>query len=428
MNHASRTVTELSRRRFLGLAGAAMVLPFAGRFPGASVPGPPARNFRIRAVTAGVPLTGNAGPGELELALGFLRQARAGLEAKRFEVQTVRLATQPLAEYLPQWSSPEAVEVIREMDEIAIAGDASLSLGPVITADEHVPGFASWATGLVQRTRNTSFSVQVASREHGVHRSALRAAAEAIEAIGRETPGGEGNFRFAAAAFVPAGTPFFPCGWFAEPKTFSIGLESPNLLAETLATASEPSAARAAMAAGMEAALGEVARAAEEVGRETGWRFLGIDTSPAPGLDASIGRVIERLTDEPFGDPSTLAACALLTDVLKSLAVTACGYSGLMLPVLEDPVLAQRAGEGRYGVSDLLLYSSVCGTGLDVVPVPGDTSVDRIGGLVEDLAALAARYAKPLSARLLPIPGARAGDRVSFDNPHLTDGVVMEAG
>ena len=421
-------MTEVSRRRFLGLAGAAMVLPFASRLPGASMPGPPARSFRIRAVTAGVPLTGDADPRELEPALGFLRQARAGLEANGYEVQTVRLATQPLAEYLPQWQRPASLDVLRAMDEIATAADASLSLGPVITADEHVPGFGSWATELVQRTRNASFSVRVASREHGIHRSALRSAAEAIEAIGRETPGGEGNFRFAAAAFVPAGTPFFPCGWFAEAKTFSIGLESPNLLAGTLATASEPSAARAAMAAAMEAALGEIAGTAEEIGRETGWRFLGIDTSPAPGLDASIGRVIERLTNEPFGDPSTLAACALLTDVLKGLPVTACGYSGLMLPVLEDPVLAERAAEGRYGVSDLLLYSSVCGTGLDVVPIPGDTPIDTIGRLVEDLAALAVRYAKPLSARLLPIPGASAGQRVSFDNPHLTDGVVMEAG
>ena len=59
--------------------------------------------------------------------------------------------------------------------------------------------------------------------------------------------------------------------------------------------------------------------------------------------------------------------------------------AGLMLPVLEDPVLAKRAGEGRYGVQDLLLYSSVCGTGLDVVPhtfpdhhafAPADVAVD----------------------------------------------------
>ena len=418
---------ELSRRRFLGAAGAGVVLPFVGRFLGPPA-FPPERSFRIRAVTAGIPLSGDAGPRELEPALGFLRQARAELEAGGYEVQTVRLATQPLAEYLPDWSSREALEVIREMDEIALAADASLSLGPVITADEHVPEFASWAAELVRRTRNVSFSVRVASREHGIHRSALRSAAEAIAALGRESPGGEGNFRFAAAAFVPSGTPFFPSAWFSEPRTFSIGLESPVLLEEILSGVSGPAAARGALAAGLEAVLGDVERAAVEIGRETGWRFLGIDSSPAPGLDASIGRVIERLTGTPFGDPTTLAACALLTDVMKALTVTTCGYSGLMLPVLEDPVLAERAREGRYGVSDLLLYSSVCGTGLDVVPVPGDTPVDRIGGLVEDVAALALRYEKPLSARLLPMPGRKAGEVVRFDNPYLTDGVVMEAG
>ncbi len=420
-------MNDVSRRHFLGMAGAGMVLPFVGRFldpPSVS----PARSFRIRAVTAGVSPTGDAAPRELEPALGFLRQARAALETKGYEVQTVRLATRPLAEYLPDWSGAEAMEVIGEMDDVAIAASASLSLGPVITADEHVPGFASWAAELVQRTRDISFSVRVASRQHGVHRSALRSAAEAIQAIGRETPGGEGNFRFAAAAFVPSGTPFFPCGWFSEPNTFSIGLESPVLLDEILSEVSGPAAARSALAAGLEAAMGELERAALEIGRETGWRFLGVDTSPAPGLDASIGRVIERLTDAPFGDPSTLAACALLTDVLKGLTVTTCGYSGLMLPVLEDPVLAERAREGRYGVSDLLLYSSVCGTGLDVVPIPGDTTVDTISGIVEDVAALSARYEKPLSARLLPIPGRKAGDVVSFDNPYLTEGVVMEAG
>ena len=420
-------MSEFSRRHFLGLAGAAVAVPFVGRFlePAASVP---ARSFRIRAVTAGVPLTGASAPRELETAVAFLRQARAALEAEGYEVQTVRLASQPLAEYLSDWSSEEALEVIRQMDDVAVAANASLSLGPVITADASVPGFASWAADVVRRTRNASFSVRVASSAHGVHRSAVRAAAEAIEAIGRETPGGEGNFRFAAAAFVPSGTPFFPSAWFAEPRTFSIGLESPVFLYELLSGATDPATERSALAAGLETALGGVARAAVEIGRQTGWKFLGVDSSPAPGLDASIGRVIERLTDVPFGDPSTLAACALLTDVLKRLTVTTCGYSGLMLPVLEDPVLAERAMEGRYGVADLLLYSSVCGTGLDVVPIPGDTPVDRIGGLVEDVAALAVRYRKPLSARLLPVPGRKAGEAVRFDNPYLTDSVVMEAG
>jgi hypothetical protein len=92
---------------------------------------------------------------------------------------------------------------------------------------------------------------------------------------------------------------------------------------------------------------------------------------------------------------------------------------------LEDPVLAQRAAEGRYGVSELLLYSSVCGTGLDVIPLPGDTSVEALTAVMGDVAALATKWHKPLSARLFPIPGKQAGEKITFDNPHLTESVVL---
>jgi uncharacterized protein (UPF0210 family) len=98
-----------------------------------------------------------------------------------------------------------------------------------------------------------------------------------------------------------------------------------------------------------------------------------------------------------------------------------------MLPVLEDPVLARRATEGRYGVQDLLLYSSVCGTGLDVVPLPGDTPVEVLARIIRDVATLSARLRKPLSARLFPIPGKAAGQVARFDDPYLTDCAVMEA-
>jgi uncharacterized protein (UPF0210 family) len=155
------------------------------------------------------------------------------------------------------------------------------------------------------------------------------------------------------------------------------------------------------------------------------WQYLGIDTSPAPGLDASIGQAIEVLTKAPFGSASTLSACAAITDVLKSLSLKTCGYSGLMLPIMEDPVLAQRAAEKRFTVSELLLYSSVCGTGLDVVPVPGNTPEAVLRAILTDVAALATKYQKPLSARLFPVPGMDVGETVSFDNPYLTDAVVM---
>ena len=88
-------------------------------------------------------------------------------------------------------------------------------------------------------------------------------------------------------------------------------------------------------------------------------------------------------------------------------------------------MLAERAGENRFGVEELLLFSSVCGTGPDVVPLAGDTPVDAVAALIGDVATLSSKLGKPLSARLFPVPGKDAGDLVSFDNPHLTDCVVM---
>jgi len=46
--------------------------------------------------------------------------------------------------------------------------------------------------------------------------------------------------------------------------------------------------------------------------------------------------------------------------------------------------------------------------------------------VIGDVAALSAKYQKPLSARLFPIPGKQAGEAVTFENFLLTDSVVMD--
>ena len=155
-----------------------------------------------------------------------------------------------------------------------------------------------------------------------------------------------------------------------------------------------------------------------EISKSNGWKYDGLDTSPAPGPDASIGDAIETLTKQPFGGSMTLSACALITDVIKDLDVKMCGYSGLMLPVIEDKTLAVRATEGYYTVQELLLFSSVSGTGLDVIPLPGNTSQQTIEGLFMDVASLSLKYTnKALSARLFLLPNKEVGDVVEFDNP-----------
>jgi uncharacterized protein (UPF0210 family) len=97
-----------------------------------------------------------------------------------------------------------------------------------------------------------------------------------------------------------------------------------------------------------------------------------------------------------------------------------------MLPILEDSILAKRAAEGKLDLKDMLLYSSVCGTCLDTVPLPGDVTPEQISSVLFDLGALSLRLDKPLTARLMPIPGKKAGDPTSFDFPFFANSKVLD--
>jgi uncharacterized protein len=158
-------------------------------------------------------------------------------------------------------------------------------------------------------------------------------------------------------------------------------------------------------------------------------RFAGIDFSLAPFPDRarSVGTAIERLSGSRVGEHGTLAATAWLADAIDRASFPRAGYSGVFLPVFEDAVVAARAAEGLVSVADLLLWSSVCGTGLDTVPLPGDAGESAIAAILLDVAALALRLDKPLTARLMPIPGKRAGEEVSFDFPYFAPTRVLAA-
>src|SRR5436190_12151424 len=383
--------------------------------------------FRIRTITAGVNLDSTSDLKTIESAIEFLQHARKKFEDEGYEIQTVRIATQPFSQYLNGKSRTDALADLKKIDEVLSARNVILSIGPVITTDRHDTEFASWAAQLIQQTKNISFSVTVAS-ERGIHSQTALTAAEAIVAISKASPGGEGNFRFAAAANCLPG-PFFPVAYHRGPLGFSIGLETPRLLQQAFEQAGDikdMGNAQEKLFTLLNSELRPVEKLAEEISREENREYFGIDVSPAPSTDASIGAAIEAFTHAPFGASSTLLACAAITEVLKSLKVKTCGYSGLMLPVLEDPVLATRAAEGRYTVRELLLYSSVCGTGLDVVPLPGDTAANELAGLIRDVAALSSKLHKPLAARLFLIPGKKAGERAEFSNPFLTSSVIMK--
>jgi uncharacterized protein (UPF0210 family) len=290
------------------------------------------------------------------------------------------------------------------MDAVAGREGFALSIGPVD------PKRWKLAAEVIRRTENVNASMRLTDRD------AAQAAAELMRALSTQIPDGSQNFRFAAIAGLAPGAPFFPGGYAAAAihHSFAIGAESAGVLRDGLPLLD---------------AVRPMVAAAEAVAKSSGWNYLGLDTSPAPAPDNSIAAALEKRAGAPIGAPGTLAAAAAITAELKGLPVKQTGFSGLMLPVLEDDLLAQRAVEGRLHLHSLLLYSAVCGTGLDTVPLPGDTPIATVTALLEEVALLAKRWNKPLSARLFLVPGKKAGDEVKWDRPHLVKSYrVMDPG
>jgi uncharacterized protein len=387
---------------------------------------PPA--CRIRTITAGVTLPDIRDLRPIDAALSALTRTREDFKRAGFEVQTIRVSTSPIMAGLDASQRDRALIALRALDQLLQAHDALGSIGPCSVDGRYDAALPPWVAELIRTTGRLNCSIRVASPQNGVYPGAARMAAEAMAALALATPGGIGNFRFAAAAHVPAGTPFFPVAYHDGPDALALGLESASLVEQGVTGAPSSQEATTRLQALLNRALAPIERLGVASAKREGRVYLGIDSSPAPSLDRSIGAALEALMRQPFGGHGTVEACAAVTAALRALTVKTCGYAGLMLPVLEDPVLARRASEGRYGLGDLLLFSSVCGTGLDVVPLPGDTPPDVLGGIVRDMAALAAKWAKPLSARLFLVPGKKAGETATFTDPLLTACRVLSAG
>ena len=164
---------------------------------------------------------------------------------------------------------------------------------------------------------------------------------------------------------------------------------------------------------------------AQAIAARSGWSYAGLHLSPAPLKDVSIGAAIEKMTRARFGSSGTMSAAGAITAALKAIPVKQVGYSGLMLPILEDSLLARRWSEGTISLDSLLAYSAVCGTGLDTVPLPGEISEEQLRRILADVATLAFKWHKPLSARLLPVAGKKAGERTEFDDPFLVNSTLQ---
>jgi hypothetical protein len=359
---------------------------------------------------------------QVEDALKMLRSARDRFRNAGYEVETIRITSQPFPEYIDGLTEQQALEFFHQYDQLAQREGFTPDIGPAMSNDSDDPRRAALLGQVLASTESINGFVVVAD-DAGIHWNAVHAAANVMKYLEEHTGHSEGNFRFAAGAFAPLNAPFFPVSSTAgEGRGFAIGMESAGVVGEAFAGAKgDWSAAgdRLTAALGVQAEKVEViARAVE---KQSGWKYQGIDLTPVPLKDISIGAAMESLIGNLVGSPGSLSVAYIITSAVRRVPVRQTGYSGLMLPVLEDSVLAKRWESGTISRDALMSYSSVCSTGLDAVPLPGDISQRELENIVADMASLAVKWHKPLSARLLPVAGKKAGEMTEFGSPYLVN-------
>lgn len=359
----------------------------------------------------------------LQKAGDFLVQAKSTYEAAGYKVQTTRLATIPFPKLLNGKLSdlPRLAQQLSALlPQINVAYAA---LGPALI--EYPESYAVIPEAIAA-SENIFFGGVMADRKNGISLQAIHACAKIIQQASTITPDGFANLHFAALANVKAGAPFFPAAYHDKDEpAFAIATESADLAVKAFSTGKTLEDGRQTLITEIERHGQAIAQIATTILSRT--NFIGIDFSLAPFPDDahSLGGAVEKMGIPKIGLHGSLAAASILTEAVDRADFPHTGFSGFMQPILEDSVLAKRAAEGTLTIKDALLYSAVCGTGLDTVPLPGDTTAEQIAPLLLDLSALAMRLDKPLTARLMPVPGKQAGDATGFDFAFFANSRVM---
>ncbi len=273
---------------------------------------------------------------------------------------------------------------------------------------------------------NFFISLPAATSKKGINFSALKSGARIIKDLSKPDP--LNNLKFCVSANVKPNTPFFPAAYhYSDKPLFSIALEMADEIARIFRKSSTLYESKDLLKKKNLEIYNVLVSICEKLSKKHDIGFYGIDFSPAPfpKLTRSIGYALEKLNFEYFGSHGMLAAIALIHACIPLDKEKVIGFSGFMQPVLEDYVIAKSLSENKFNLDTLLLYSTMCGTGLDCVPLPGDITEKELFYILLDVCTLSVILNKPLTARLMPIPGKKEGDDVDFEFEYFTPSKVI---
>lgn len=350
-------------------------------------------------------------------------------------VTNKRLAISPVSTILAGHGRAAAVKVARTLDAAAtecgvdfVGGFTALVQKGMTPADAVV---MQSLPEVLAETKRVCASINVASRKAGINMDAVHEMGHVIVRTAEATADnrGFGCAKLVVFANIPEDNPFMAGAYMGagEPEaTVNVGVSGPGVVGSALKRrlASDEKPTLGDLAEEIKITSFRVTRVGELIGREVAaeldvaFGIVDLSLAPTPMVGDSVGEILRLLGIDRIGAPGSTAAVALLNDAVKKGGLFASssvgGLSGAFIPVSEDAALAEAVGKGHLVLEKLEAMTAVCSVGLDMIAIPGDTPPETIAAIIADEMAIGVINNKTTAARLVPVPGAKAGEVVDF--------------
>jgi len=357
--------------------------------------------------------------------------------AVRFGIPIVnkRIAVSPIAVAACALTADQMVEVARAMDGAAKEAGVDFIGGFSALVEK---GFTTGDRALIEAipealavTGHVCSSVNVASTRAGINMDAVYLMGKTIKRAAELTRDrdGLGCAKLCVFANIPEDIPFMAGAYLGvgEPESvINVGVSGPGVVKKAIdrARSANPGLDLGELSEIIKRTAFKVTKVGELIGRhvarELGVTFGVVDLSlaPTPNVGDSVGEIFQSLGLGNIGVPGTTAALAMINDAVKKGGSFASSYvgglSGAFIPVSEDLNIAEAAAKGFLTIEKLEAMTSVCSVGLDMVALAGDTSAETLAAIIADEMAIGVINRKTTAARLIPVPGKKAGEKAFF--------------
>ena len=346
-----------------------------------------------------------------------------------------RIAVSPMAVAAAPFSPAQLVSIARTLDSSAkevrvdfIGGFSALVEKGLTESDlaliDAIPEALS-------ETERVCASVNVASTRAGINMDAVHLMGQAMKTAAAYTAESDGLAcaKLCVFANIPQDIPFMAGAYLGigEPgAVINVGVSGPGVVRKAIDRAREadPSLTLGQLSEIIKTTAFKVTRVGELIGREVAKQLkvpfgvADLSLAPTPNVGDSVGEIFQSLGLASIGVPGSTAVLALLNDAVKKGGAFASssvgGLSGAFIPVSEDVNISEAARLGLLSLEKLEAMTSVCSVGLDMVALPGDTSAETMAAIIADEMAIGVINRKTTAARLIPVPGKKAGEKAYF--------------